>query len=118
MIIYRKIVWGDRTVYNAQLNTFLIVAKTRSFNKAAEKLYITPPAVVKQISALEQHLHLTLFRRTHRGLTLTKAGESLYRDAEFIIQYSKDAVERARCAETAEEDVIRIAISPMAATQH
>lgn len=42
-------------MYNAQLNTFLIVAKTRSFNQAAEKLYITSPAVVKQINALEQH---------------------------------------------------------------
>lgn len=55
-------------MYNARLNTSLIVTKTRGFSKAAEKLYITPPAVVKQINALERHL--PLFRRTHRRLDL------------------------------------------------
>lgn len=104
-------------MYTPQLNTFLVVARTRSFNKAADKLYISPPAVVKQINVLEQKLHLTLFQRTHQGLVLTKSGESLYRDAEFIIQYSKDAVERARYAGTERGDVIRIATSPMAPAQ-
>lgn len=104
-------------MYTPQLNTFLVVARTRSFNKAADKLYISPPAVVKQINVLEQKLHLTLFQRTHQGPVLTKSGESLYRDAEFIIQYSKDAVERARYAGTERGDVIRIATSPMAPAQ-
>ncbi len=104
-------------MYNSQLNTFLVVARVHSFNKAADKLFISPPAVVKQINALEQKLHLTLFQRTHQGLILTKSGESLYRDAEFIIQYSKDAVERARYAENERDDVIRIATSPMAPAQ-
>lgn len=104
-------------MYNSQLETFLVVAKFKSFNRAAEKLYISPPAVVKQINSLEQGLHLTLFRRTHRGLQLTCAGESLRRDAEFIIQYCRDAVERAHAAEEAGGDVIRIATSPMSPTQ-
>lgn len=103
-------------MYNPQLNIFMVVANTRSFNKAARELYLTPPAVAKQINALEEHLHLTLFHRTYAGLTLTKAGESLYRDAEFIIQYSKDAVSRAACAEEG-SDTIRIATSPMAPAQ-
>ncbi len=77
-------------MYNSQLNTFLVVARVHSFNKAADKLFISPPAVVKQINALEQKLHLTLFQRTHQGLILTKSGESLYRDAEFITSAGKD----------------------------
>ena len=36
-------------MYNPQLDTFLCVVECGSFNKAAEKLYITPPAVIKQI---------------------------------------------------------------------
>ena len=36
-------------MYNPQLETFLCVAECGSFNKAAEKLFISPPAVIKQI---------------------------------------------------------------------
>ena len=43
-----------------------------SFNKAAEKLYISPPAVIKQINLLESDLSLRLFIRTHRGLDVYK----------------------------------------------
>ena len=45
-------------MYNPQLETFLRVADAGSFNKAAEELYITPPAVIKQITSLEAGLDL------------------------------------------------------------
>ena len=64
-------------LYNPQLETFLCVAECGSFNKAAEKLYISPPAVIKQINLLEENLDLQLFVRTHRGLQITEAGKSL-----------------------------------------
>ena len=40
-------------MYNPQLETFLCVAEAGSFNRAAERLYISPPAVIKQINLLE-----------------------------------------------------------------
>ena len=43
-------------MYNPQLETFLRVADAGRFNKAAEELYITPPAVIKQITSLEAGL--------------------------------------------------------------
>ena len=67
-------------MYNPQLETFLRVADAGSFNKAAVELFITPPAVMKQITSLESNLGFPLFRRSHRGLTLTAEGKSLYRD--------------------------------------
>ena len=60
-------------MYNPQLETFIRVADAGSFNKAAEELFISPPAVIKQINLLEAQLGLTLFVRTHRGLKLTEA---------------------------------------------
>ena len=45
-------------MYNPQLETFLRVADAGSFNKAAEELFITPPAVIKQITSLESSLDL------------------------------------------------------------
>lgn len=72
-------------MYDPRLETFLTVADSGSFNKAAEKLYITPTAVIKQINLLETSIDVKLFDRTHRGLRLTKAGKSLYQDTKYII---------------------------------
>ena len=104
-------------MYNPQLETFLCVAESGSFNRAAEKLYISPPAVIKQINLLEEGLDLQLFVRTHRGLALTEAGKSLYQDAKYIIQYCKDSVTRAKNAMQESENMLRIGTSPMTPAQ-
>lgn len=104
-------------MYNPQLETFLRVADAGSFNKAAEQSYITPTAVIKQINLLEAELGVKLFERTHRGLKLTKAGVSLYKDAKYIIQYCKDSVIRAQNAMQECDNVIRIGTSPMTPAQ-
>nr|WP_318708302.1 LysR family transcriptional regulator [Candidatus Acetatifactor stercoripullorum] len=104
-------------MYNPQLETFLCVAESGSFNKAAEKLYISPPAVIKQVNLLEESLDLQLFVRTHRGLMLTEAGRSLFQDTKYIIQYCKDSVTRAKNAMQNSTNVIRIGTSPMTPAQ-
>lgn len=104
-------------MYNPQLETFLHVADAGSFNKAAEALFITPPAVIKQITSLETSLDLQLFHRSHRGLTLTEAGKSLYRDAKYIIEYCKESEVRAKNADQKDGQIIRIGASPMTPAQ-
>ena len=81
-------------MYNHQLETFIQVADAGSFNKAAAEAFITPTAIIKQINLLEDSLGVKLFQRSHRGLTLTKAGISLYNDARYIIQYCRDTGEK------------------------
>ena len=104
-------------MYNPQLDTFIKVADAGSFNKAAEDSFITPTAVIKQINLLERSLDVKLFERTHRGLKLTKAGQSLYQDAKYIIQYCRESVVRAKNAMQNEDTVIRIGSSPMTPAQ-
>ena len=104
-------------MYNPQLETFLRVADAGSFNKAAEESYITPTAVIKQINLLEESLGVKLFDRSHRGLTLTKAGRSMYQDAKYIIRYCRDSVTRAKNAMQEDENIIRIGSSPMTPAQ-
>lgn len=104
-------------MYNSQLDTFLCVAECGSFNKAAEELFISAPAVIKQINLLEGRLGLRLFERTHRGLRLTEAGKSLAQDSRYIIQYCKDSVTRAKNAMRENGAVIRIGTSPMTPAQ-
>ena len=64
-------------MYNPQLDTFIRVAEAGSFSKAAQESFITPTAVIKQMNLLESRLGLTLFHRSHQGLSLTRAGRSL-----------------------------------------
>lgn len=104
-------------MYNPQLETFLCVVDSGSFSKAAEKLFVSAPAVIKQINSLESSLGLQLFERTHRGLRVTEAGKSLYKDATYVIQYCKESVARAEHAMTGEESVIRVGISPLTSPQ-
>lgn len=100
-------------MYNKQLDTFIKVAELGSFSKAAKELFITPTAIIKQVNLLEKTLDLVLFIRTHRGLTLTESGKSLYEDAKYIIQYSKDSLFRAKNAADKKENTIRIGTSPI-----
>jgi len=57
--------------------TLIEVAKHGSVSKAAKKLYLTQPAVTKQIQALEEIYEKKLFIRTTRGLKLTEEGKTL-----------------------------------------
>lgn len=104
-------------MYNPQLETFLRAADAGRFNKVAEESFITPTAVIKQINSLEESLGVRLFDRSHRGLTLTKAGRSMYQDARYIIQYCRDSVTRAKNAMQEDENIIRIGSSPMTPAQ-
>lgn len=85
-------------MYHPLLDTFITVADCGSFTKAAEVLYISPTAVMKQMNALESHLDLKLTYRTSAGIRLTEAGALIYRDAKFMIDYSRKSIDAARAA--------------------
>lgn len=85
-------------MYNPVLDTFITVAECGSFTKASELLYISPTAVMKQMNTLEAHLDVKLTERTPTGVKLTAAGEIIYRDAKFMIDYSKKSLAEAKAA--------------------
>jgi DNA-binding transcriptional LysR family regulator len=74
-------IWDPATL--RQLQTFLTVAENRSFSVAAERLFVTQPAVSKQIKELEQRLGARLFERGRR-LGLTEAGYALMQHAQQV----------------------------------
>lgn len=83
-------------MYSRQLDSFVRAAEAGSFTKAARQLYIAPTSLIQQVSLLEARLGVTLFDRGPRGVSLTPAGASLYRDAIDVIERSHAAVDRAR----------------------
>lgn len=68
-----------------QLETFVQVAKLKSFSKAAEKLFITQPTVTNHIQNLEKELGTQLFDRMGKNISLTKSGALLYKNAISIL---------------------------------
>ncbi len=78
---------------------FEAAARTLSFTKAAEELFITQSAVSRQIKALEDNLGLKLFERRHRSLMLTETGQTLYRIATDVLDRLQTATDQLR-AET------------------
>lgn len=81
---------------NSNLKAFVRVAECGSFTKAAESLYLSPTAVMKQINALEKHLDLILLERSPAGVRLTAAEEVIYQDAKFLLDYSRRSIANAR----------------------
>jgi DNA-binding transcriptional LysR family regulator len=73
---------------------FEAAARTLSFTKAAEELFVTQSAVSRQIKALEDNLGLKLFERRPRSLTLTEDGQSLYRIATDVLDRLQIAIDR------------------------
>ncbi len=65
-----------------KLRIFHAVAEAGSFTHAGKALNLSQSAVSRQISALEETLHVPLFHRHARGLILTEQGETLYRTAQ------------------------------------
>ena len=62
------------------LEYFLVVVKHLNISKAAKELFISQPALSKQISQLEAELGVSLFDRTKHSLKLTYGGSIAVRD--------------------------------------
>ncbi len=73
------------------LQAFMAVAETGSFSLAAERLFLTQPAVSKRIAALEGELGTSLFDRIGRHIDLTEAGRALLPRAKQILEQVEDS---------------------------
>lgn len=74
----------------AALQTFLAVAEAGSFSRAAERIYLTQPAISKRIAALEKQLGARLFDRIGRNIRLTEVGEALLVRARAVLKELED----------------------------
>lgn len=84
-----------------KLRIFHTVADAGSFTHAGELLNLSQSAVSRQVSALEDSLRTTLFRRHARGLILTEQGELLYKTAREV--FSKLAMAEAMLTDAKEK---------------
>lgn len=82
-----------------QIHYFLTTASCLSFTQAADLLYITQPALSRQITTIEKELNLQLFVRTSRAVKLTPAGHVLFEELKHVYNDYHLAVDRAQNAQ-------------------
>lgn len=73
-----------------ELESFIQVARLKSFSAAAEQLHVSQPAMSKRIQSLETQLGVTLFDRLGKRVRLTPAGDLLVSKAIAMLDLSKD----------------------------
>ncbi|MEV6005179.1 LysR substrate-binding domain-containing protein [Streptomyces sp. NPDC051976] len=91
-------------VHGRDLRYFVAVAEELHFTRAAERLFVSQPALSKQIRALERQLGAPLFTRDRQGVALTAAGEALLPYARRTLaawDEAWSAVEEAKAAQRA-----------------
>lgn len=75
------------------LASFILVVNEGSFTAAAKKLDVTPSALSKLITRLEQALQVKLFERTTRKLLITQAGQKVYDQSIAMVNAAQQAME-------------------------
>lgn len=99
------------------LASFICVAEQLSFVRAAEKLYISQPALSEQIRKLEEEVGVQLLFRNRRVVKLTGAGEIFLAEAHATILRARQAMERAQKAARGETGRLRIGFVSSAALE-
>jgi DNA-binding transcriptional LysR family regulator len=91
-----------------ELRPFLALAEELHFRRAAERLFVSQPALTKQIQRLEEKIGGPLFARTRRKVALTEAGHVLIPLAEKLARESTMAFDSARAAIEGRAGTLRI----------
>lgn len=95
-----------------RLKTLIAIVEAGSVSAAAKKLFRTQPAISSQLAQLEAELEVKLFEKQGRKLTLTRAGEDLYKIAGQQISQLEEAVLHITKGELSKAGTLRIAAIP------
>ena len=91
-----------------QIDYFLEIAEKKSMTAAAKTLYISQPALSKQMALLEEELGIKLFTRKSRGIELTDAGRQFETDCRRILAEFENAKHQAIAIGKKEKKDLRI----------
>ena len=81
-----------------QLRYFVAIADEGNISRAAKKIFLTQPALSRQIKALEDEIGHCLLERQAHSIRLTPVGELLVREARELLQHADQVLDRVRAA--------------------
>ncbi len=100
-----------------QLKSFIAVANTLNFGRAARQLHLSQSALSIQVQNLESHLGVPLLARNRRSVRLTPAGESILADSERLLEQIAGIELRAARIGSGESGHLRIGFVASATAQ-
>ncbi|OUS30871.1 hypothetical protein A9Q99_05010 [Gammaproteobacteria bacterium 45_16_T64] len=92
-----------------EYQAFITIVELNSLSKAAKALHLSPSAISKKLTLLEDSLGVQLVDRTTRSLAVTDLGKSFYKDCKAILSSVLDAEERI--LDTKEEPIGKLKLS-------
>jgi DNA-binding transcriptional LysR family regulator len=92
-----------------KLRHFVMLAETLNFREAAERSYLTQPALSRSIAALERELGVVLFDRDPWHVALTERGEELVERARRLLFQADELAAAARAPRAARRQALRVA---------
>src|SRR5215471_17295914 len=104
-------------VHTRLLRYFAAVAADGNLTRAAERLFVSQPALTKQIKQLESQLGVQLFTRSRAGMTLTPAGQALADTAPATLAAWERAQRETKAAGTGRARVLRVGFISSAANE-
>ena len=81
-----------------QLRYFVAVAEAGNISRAAKRIFLTQPALSRQIKALEDEMGQRLLDRQAHSIQITPAGQVLVREARELLEHAEQVLERVRAA--------------------
>ena len=102
-------------ISSRQVKAFLLVARHRSFSRAAEQLFITQSGLSVQMRELEAQLGFRLFDRTTRRVTLTDFGAQFLPVAERSLQDLEAVVSRIGRSASEASGSLSVGVTPLMA---
>jgi DNA-binding transcriptional LysR family regulator len=81
-----------------QLRYFVAIADAGNISRAAKKIFLTQPALSRQIKALEEEIGHCLLERQAHSIRLTPVGELLLRESRELLQHAEQVLDRMRAA--------------------
>lgn len=97
-----------------QLEYFLMVSDLASFTRAAERLYVSQPAVTNAVRSLEEELEIQLLDRSQRKVTLTAEGKIFYRHIQNIMQGISTTLNEINDLKSHNRGHLTIGVTPLA----
>jgi DNA-binding transcriptional LysR family regulator len=99
------------------LRYFTVVAEEGNLTRAAERLFVSQPALTKQIRQLESQMGVRLFTRSRAGMTLTAAGQALAARTPAVLAGWDHALREAKSAASQAARVLRVGFLAGAANE-
>ncbi len=98
---------------SAELLVFTKAVEARSLSRAAAELGVPRATLGRRLARLERRLGARLLRRTTRSLTITDAGEALYRHARIVLDEVADAEASVRSRDGTVRGNLRVSLPPL-----